>query len=695
MRSILRIYVLLSLMLLGACQSQAPLPTLAPSATTVPATATATITPTRTPFPTAEPSATPFVTSSDDPAQQSQIRIVDAATNVPALDVYIDQLALVNGIGFGQRTTASPIVAGTYTLSIVPSGGRLDDGALVKIPLEVKGQAAYALVIYGTNAALKAQVIALDVSPLKKTETRVQLFNTFADGGAVTLANALNNGVLIGDTAANTVSPVQAVAAGTSQLEIRAGSVKLADVDATLDPLKSSLFVLAGTSSDRATMQVIAVDAPVIGRGRVRLLGTITGVTDLDVYANDTLLTEGLGMGVLSDAATLPAGTYNLTLYPKGADRTKTDAITGTQIQLGADDDLIVALYGTENTISFSTLLEDVSPVPPGRARIVFFNPVPEATRVSVTSDVLPQILPVNYGRFSAALDVPARTTSFSWTQSDTQGTVTTLETALDLPIQAGESYLYVFNARGVVNFNFLNHRTVGESASANTSSTPTPIPPTAQPAPRLRMVNTIPDQFVEFRLDDVAVVRGLPFANASSSIITPTGEKTLTVHSSDGTQLLARTTITLEPNTSYTAYAYGTETPYNVLLVKDSPLYDPVAPSFRVVNLSTDNKKIGAALAPYSTTDGPSGEQAFNPGYSIPAGIIRLAYDLDPAAATDFAYTRVDAAQTVYILDADSDLVVMTLTNITFSPNMSYEVIIFKGVNLPLRAFVVTYPPA
>jgi hypothetical protein len=318
-----------------------------------------------------------------------------------------------------------------------------------------------------------------------------------------------------------------------------------------------------------------------------------------------------------------------------------------------------------------------------------------------VSSDVLSEIVPVNYGRFSAFYDVPARTTSFTWTQNDRQGNLETLETALDLSIEAGESYLYIFNARGMVNFDFLYSRTVGESASvASASMTETPPPATSQPAPRLRMVNAIPDQFVEFRLDDEPVVKGLPYANASPSILTQPGDKTLTAHSSDGTQLLARIPITLDPSIWYTAFLYGETSPYSLIVVQDTPLYNVAAPSFRVVNLSTDPRQVGAGVAPYivqAPTPVPLEGEEPSIGYSIPAGIERLAYDVPTETATEFQYMRgaLEASHTIFVMDADLDLVVSTLANVPLSANMSYDIVVFKTTMAPMRAFIVAYPPA
>jgi hypothetical protein len=697
----IRLFLLLSLVLLGAC-SQPALPTIAPTPTIPPATATATITPTRTPLPTLEPTSTPMQTISDDPSLQSQIRIVHASPSSGPLDIYVERLALINGLSYGQRTTASPIIAGTYTVSIVPSGGRVEDGALLKLPLDAKGQEIYAVVIYGMNADLKAQIIPMDLSPLKKTESRVRLFNTFQDGSSVSLVNTLNDGILLGDTAANTLSAPQAFTATNPQVEVRAGTIPLADVDTSFAPLTSTLVVLAGTSTDRATMKVITLDAPVVGEGRVRLLGGFEGLTTgLDVYADDVKITGQLGANVLTEAVTLNSGTYNLTVYPAGADRATTDAITGTEIQIGPDQDVIVAIFGTPESIRFESMVEDTGPVGIDRARIVFFNPVTDATRVSVSSDVLPEIVPVNYGRFSAPYDIPARTTSFTWTQNDRQGNLETLETALDMPIKAGEAYLYIFNARGMVNFDFLYSRTVGESASVVSALiTPTPVPATLQPAPRLRMVNAIPDQFVEFRLDDEPIVRGLQYANASPSVLTQPGERTLTAHSSDGTRLLARVPLTLEPNISYTAYLYGESAPYELLITQDVPLYDVTVPSFRVVNLSTDPQQVSAGITryiPQSPTAVPVEGEIPSTGYSIPAGIERLSDTVAPETASEFQYMRgtLEPSHTIFALDTDLSLVVETLFNVQLSANMAYDIVIFKTTSAPLRAFIVTYPPA
>ena len=195
-------------------------------------------------------------------------------------------------------------------------------------------------------------------------------------------------------------------------------------------------------------------------------------------------------------------------------------------------------------------------------------------------------------------------------------------------------------------------------------------------------------------------IVRGLPYANASTSILMQSGERTLTAHSSDGTQLLARVPVTLDPGIWYTAYLYGEFAPYKLLVVEDQPLYNVGAPSFRVINLSTEPGEVGAGIAPYieqPPTPLPAEGEEPSIGYSIPVGIERLGDNVPVETATEFQYMRaiLEAYHTIFVLDADLRLVVLTMARMQFSANMAYDIVIFKTTTAPMRAFIINYPPA
>jgi hypothetical protein len=94
--------------------------------------------------------------------------------------------------------------------------------------------------------------------------------------------------------------------------------------------------------------------------------------------------------------------------------------------------------------------------------------------------------------------------------------------------------------------------------------------------------------------------------------------------------------------------------------------------------------------------TPQPAPGEETSPGYSIPSGTERLGYDIPTGVVTQFDYMRsaLEASHTIFILDADADLVTTTLIDLPLSSNMSYDIVVFKTFGVPMRGFIVSYPP-
>jgi hypothetical protein len=103
----------------------------------------------------------------------------------------------------------------------------------------------------------------------------------------------------------------------------------------------------------------------------VSVLHAVPGVT-VDVYANGQELIPDFAPGTLTDEMSLPAGSYDLAIYPAGSDpattqpAAKADDVT---VPAGANA-TVVAHLTAEGTPVLTPFVNDVSAVPAGQARV-------------------------------------------------------------------------------------------------------------------------------------------------------------------------------------------------------------------------------------------------------------------------------------------------------------------------------------
>jgi hypothetical protein len=101
------------------------------------------------------------------------------------------------------------------------------------------------------------------------------------------------------------------------------------------------------------------------------ILHGVPGVT-VDVYANGEELLPDVAPGTLTDPLSLPAGEYDLAIYPAGADPSSTEPAARADdvaVPAGANA-TVVAHLTAEGTPVLTPFVNDVSAIPAGQARV-------------------------------------------------------------------------------------------------------------------------------------------------------------------------------------------------------------------------------------------------------------------------------------------------------------------------------------
>jgi hypothetical protein len=134
--------------------------------------------------------------------------------------------------------------------------------------------------------------------------------------------------------------------------------------------------------------------------------------TPVDVYANGQELLPDFQPGTLTDPLELPAGSYDIAVYPAGSDPASTQpAISANDVAVPAGANAtVVAHLKEDGTPALTPFVNDVSPVPAGQSRVTVRHTA-AAPAVDVRAGGTP-VAPGLTNPNEATLTVPAGTVS-------------------------------------------------------------------------------------------------------------------------------------------------------------------------------------------------------------------------------------------------------------------------------------------
>ena len=149
------------------------------------------------------PTPTPVATPTPSTAN---VRVVHASPNAPAVDVYVDDNAVLEGVGFGAVSDYLELPAGTYTVGITAAGD--PEAVVFRGDVTVAADTDYTIVAAGeigdmAGEAFAPLILTDDNSAPDDDTARIRLVHTSPDAPAVdvTLAStgdALFDGVPFG-----------------------------------------------------------------------------------------------------------------------------------------------------------------------------------------------------------------------------------------------------------------------------------------------------------------------------------------------------------------------------------------------------------------------------------------------------------------------------------------------------------------
>jgi Domain of unknown function (DUF4397) len=168
------------------------------------------------------------------------------------------------------------------------------------------------------------------------------------------------------------------------------------------------------------TLVLLATPATAADTATVSILHAVPD-TPVDVYANGEELLPDFQPGTLTDPLELPAGTYDLAIYPAGSDPASTQPAASADdvtVPAGANA-TVVAHLTAEGSPVLTPFVNDVSAVPAGEARVTVRHTA-AAPAVDVRAGGTP-VAPGLANPDEATLTVPAGTVSADVVLAGTQ----------------------------------------------------------------------------------------------------------------------------------------------------------------------------------------------------------------------------------------------------------------------------------
>jgi hypothetical protein len=293
-----------------------------------------------------------IVTYSDRAPGRIALRIVHAAVQVDALDIYLNDQLFTNRVEFGRPAPRQEIQAGEYSLTVLPAGA--DPAAAA--PLLHQNIALFeaeptSLILIGTPTNLRLLNVIDDLSPTAAGQSRISLLNVLPDRPGVQ--------VIVNDRSMDSIpellygeSPVTtSLTSGRYRFVMSAldanrirSTLELAE-RLQFEPGISYLYLVTGRLDSNPVIISetvgIAQAASAIEPGRtpahIRLIHAIEGAGPLNLTVDNNPLLAGVTYGTSSPLADIPGSTLMLNVdFGSGVGSTslEVDLVDGNQYAL-------------------------------------------------------------------------------------------------------------------------------------------------------------------------------------------------------------------------------------------------------------------------------------------------------------------------------------------------------------------------
>lgn len=327
---------------------------------------------------------------------QSRVRFLHAVPGAPAVDVYVDDAAVVAGLAFGDVTPHLNVPGAEHQVALRLAGAASDSPALLEVAVPLVPSLAFTVVVQGATNALEAALYEDILDPIDPGMARLTAISAIADAPPLDVLTTAGGPLLQGVSYGAQFGTVNIGAGLQSLVMVPAGGavesavITIGDVSLVSGTLYT--FVALGTLEGDVSPSALALATPVNGEEnsvRVRVAHASPDVPAVDVYAGDTLIVPALTLGEMTGHIPLPAGSTTLALRPAGSPAADEPALSANVTLDPAAPALTVAAVGElgDGTLALRVFPDNVADIQPGSARLAVINGVPGATVSATLAD--------------------------------------------------------------------------------------------------------------------------------------------------------------------------------------------------------------------------------------------------------------------------------------------------------------------
>lgn len=586
-------------MIAAGCSPPTATPTPSPTATQA---ATATVL-----HPTATVGVLPEVGRAT--TAQGQIRIVQAAPESGAVDVYLEQGLIAGQLGLGAYTNPVHVESGTYFLQVVPSGARPSTQILASTNLNVIPDESFLVLITGTADSLIITIFQEDLSPVAGDQSRLAFIHAVPRGPAFTPQvdqQPLGDQIDYGQ-----VSPGYLVEPAAHRLSFLGGEEALVDLNTSLAPRQMYTAVLIGNVGG-SDYRALLFNTPIETPGQIRFIHADPESPAVNVYLDSERVASDIGFHQYSAWENRLPRTYQLRLEVAGSEP-GSRSLLETRVAIDADQTLAVILLRDRSTPALRIFPTSLDPTLPNMIRLVVVNAAPDAPFVyaSINGEQIEAITPVTYGMASNVIDFSAGLYNLLWAtgQGENERVIEYIgETRLT------EGYLYTYVVTGRADDPFLIADEIGIDMPETLAFAPDDESDDEDNID-LRVINVLADSSsVRVRLDDDVLLENLAPRSVSDVLTVRRDRYTVRIGPADGSLntpdfFIGEVSIDSAAQASLILYGYA-----DTMQVSISEDYHQATPTgqavLRVINAVPGSGNLAIAIAvPGLLPDGDSVE--------------------------------------------------------------------------------------
>lgn len=167
-------------------------------------------------------------------ATDACVRVVHASPDAPAVDIFVDDTAVVKNVAFGTASEYLNVPNGEHQIRVVPTGQPADQ-SVIDLTKDFKEGKPYLIAAVNRLDDIEGKVYDVNLSPISADQSRVRVVHASPDAGDVDVAVA-GGDVLFEGASFPDATNYAVIDAGTYDLEVRSTEDK--DVATAVKGLK-------------------------------------------------------------------------------------------------------------------------------------------------------------------------------------------------------------------------------------------------------------------------------------------------------------------------------------------------------------------------------------------------------------------------------------------------------------------------